>query len=172
MSGAHGAGDPAEPAVEVRPATRVDVEFIFAMIVELAEYERAPDSVTGTAEMLGEALFGPRPSAEALIAERAGERIGYAVFHQTFSTWDCLPGIWLEDLYVSPECRRAGAGEILLRAVAGIAVGRGHSRCGWVALDWNEPALSFYRKHGAELCDAWLVHRVSGAALTRLAAGG
>ncbi len=140
------------------------------MIVALAEYERAPDAVTGSPELLGEALFGEKPTAEAAIAERDGQRIGFALFHGTFSTWECLPGIWLEDLFVMPEHRRGGAGEALLRHVAQIAVERGCTRLEWVALDWNDPALSFYEKLGAEVLDDWLQHRLDGARLRAFAA--
>ncbi len=163
------------PEIAIRPATPDDVEFVYAMIVGLAEYEREPDAVTGTPELLRTALFGGPdgrgPYAEALIATLDGERVGFAVFHGTFSTWECLPGIWLEDLYVMPEHRRYGLGEALFRAVAAIAVERGCTRYGWVALDWNEPALGFYAKHGAALLDEWKVHRLSGESLRALAAG-
>jgi GNAT superfamily N-acetyltransferase len=157
--------------VVIRAAGADDVEFAFAMIVALATYERAPDSVVGTPELLHEALFGKQPTAEAVIAERDGERIGWALFHSTFSTWECRPGIWLEDLFVLPEDRRGGAGEALLRHLAQIAVQRGCTRLEWVALDWNEPALSFYRKHGATVMAEWLQHRMDGAVLEEFAAG-
>ena len=106
-----------------------------------------------------------------MIAERDGQRIGFALFHGTFSTWECRPGIWLEDLFVMPEHRRGGAGEALLRHVAQIAVERGCTRLEWVALDWNEPALTFYEKLGAEVLDDWLQHRLDGARLRAFAAG-
>lgn len=158
-------------AVAIRVARPDDVEFVFSMIVALAQYERAPDAVAGTPELLREALFGRRPAAEAVIAERGGQRIGFALFYATFSTWECRPGIWLEDLFVMPEHRRGGAGEALLRHVARIAVERGCARLEWVALDWNEPALSFYEKLGAEVLDDWLQHRLEGAGLRAFAAG-
>lgn len=156
--------------IVTRAARADDVEFAFSMIVALAEYERAPDAVTGSPELLGEALFGEEPTAEAAIAERDGQRIGFALFHGTFSTWECLPGIWLEDLFVMPEHRRGGAGEALLRHVAQIAVERGCTRLEWVALDWNDPALSFYEKLGAEVLDDWLQHRLDGPRLRAFAA--
>jgi GNAT superfamily N-acetyltransferase len=155
----------------IRPAREDDVELIFALIVELAEYERAPDQVHGTPALLREWLFGASPAAEALIAERDGCAIGFALFHGTFSTWECRPGIWLEDLYVPPEHRRGGVGEALLRQVAALAVKRGCTRLGWTALDWNEPALSFYAKLGAETLGDWKLLRLSGDALERVAAG-
>jgi GNAT superfamily N-acetyltransferase len=155
--------------IEIRPAREGDVDFVFSMIVALAEYEREPQAVTGTPDLLRDALFGPHPAAEAIIAQHDGEPVGFALFHATFSTWECRPGIWLEDLFVRPEYRSLGVGEALFREVARIAVQRGATRYGWVALDWNEPALGFYAKHGAEVLRDWLVHRVSGEALRELA---
>jgi GNAT superfamily N-acetyltransferase len=157
--------------VHVRPAVPDDVEQIHAFIVELAEYEQAREQVTGTVQMLHEALFGPRPSAEALIAAVDGETIGFALFHGTFSTWECAAGLWLEDLYVPPRHRRAGAGGALLSALARIAVERGCPRLEWHALDWNELALGFYARLGAQRLSPWELHRLSGEALHRVAAG-
>ncbi len=156
--------------MRVRPATPDDVPQIYAFIVELAVYEREPDGVTGTLEMVADALFGPRPSAEALIAEVDGEAVGFAVFHGTFSTWECLPGIWLEDLYVPERYRRAGAGYALLSHLAALAVERGCPRLEWHALDWNELALGFYERLGAERLSEWELHRLDGEALRRVAA--
>jgi GNAT superfamily N-acetyltransferase len=161
----------APDVVSVRPATVDDVAVIYAFIVELAVYERAPDAVTGTPEMLADALFGPAPSAEALVAELDGEPAGFALFHGTFSTWECRPGIWLEDLYVPDRYRRAGVGGALLARVAALAVERGCPRLEWQALDWNELALGFYRRLGAERLSAWELHRLAGEALGRVAAG-
>jgi GNAT superfamily N-acetyltransferase len=163
--------EPAPGKVVIRPAREDDVELMFSMIVELAEYERAPEQVRGTPQLLRAALFGSPPTAEALIAESDGVRIGWALFHLTFSTWECRPGIWLEDLYVQPAHRRGGAGEALLRAVAAITVERSYTRLGWVALDWNQLALGFYEKLGAEVLDEWKLHRLSGEALSRVAGG-
>lgn len=157
--------------VKVREATPADVELIYSMIVELAEYERAPDQVTGTPELLAESLFGEHPVAEALVAERDGVPVGFAVFHGTFSTWECRPGIWLEDLYVPPEQRRGGVGAILLSHLARLTVERGCTRLEWNALDWNEPALDFYQRVGATRLSAWELHRLDGEALGRVAAG-
>jgi GNAT superfamily N-acetyltransferase len=159
-------------AVTIRDATPDDVELIYGLIRELAEYERAPDSVTGTPEMLRRALFGSgggAPFAEAAIAERDGGAVGFALFHGTFSTWECLPGIWLEDLYVPPQHRRGGVGEKLLRHVAALAVQRGCARLEWAALDWNTPALQFYERLGAEVLGEWKMHRISNDTLARLA---
>jgi GNAT superfamily N-acetyltransferase len=144
---------------------------IFALIHQLAEYERAPDQVTGTPQLLADALFGERPSAEALIAERGGEPVGFALFYVTFSTWECRPGLWLEDLFVPPEHRRAGVGRALLSALAATALERGYTRLEWVALDWNEPALDFYAQLSATRLDEWVIHRLDGPRLSALASG-
>lgn len=162
--------------VRIRDARRDDVGLIFGWIVELAEYERARDQVKGTPELLEEALFGERPSAEGLIAETRADAgswqpAGFAVFHGTFSTWECRPGIWLEDLYVPPAGRRAGVGGALLARLAAITVARGCARLEWAALDWNAPALDFYVKIGAARLDDWKLHRLDGDALARVAAG-
>jgi GNAT superfamily N-acetyltransferase len=174
--------------ITIRDARREDVELIFGWILELAEYEHGRDQVGGSPELLEGALFGPTPSAEALIAEVrsapgpaaapepepdvvAGtwQPAGFALFYQTFSTWECRPGIWLEDLYVPPAHRRSGAGGALLAHLAKITLARGHTRLEWAALDWNEPALSFYAKIRAARLDEWVLHRLDGAALDRLA---
>ncbi len=147
------------------------MELIYSFIVELAEYERAPEQVTGTPELLTEALFGAHPSAEALIAELEGAPVGFAIFHGTFSTWECRPGIWLEDLYVPSRHRRAGVGGALLTHLARLALERGCARLEWHALDWNSPALDFYEKIGARRLHEWELHRVEGEVLARMAAG-
>jgi GNAT superfamily N-acetyltransferase len=158
-------------AVRIREAERSDVEQIYSWIVELAEYERSPEQVKGTPELLERALFGPKPTAEALIAEVDGEPAGMALFYTTFSTWECLPGLWLEDLYVPPERRRSGVGGALIAHVAAIAVHRGHPRVEWAALDWNAPALEFYEKLGAQRMKEWYMHRLNGATLAQVAQG-
>jgi GNAT superfamily N-acetyltransferase len=170
--------------VSIRPARPDDVGLIYGWIAELAEYERARDQVTGTVEQLSDALFGPAPSAEALIAsvasggceaggeadgEPAGVPAGFALFHSTFSTWECLPGLWLEDLFVSPRHRRSGVGGALIARVAAIAVERGCSRLEWSVLDWNAPALDFYSRLGAARLEDWTVHRLDGVSLARVA---
>lgn len=156
--------------VTVRPAEATDVDLIYSLIVALAEYERAPDQVVGTPELLRRWLFGDAPAAEALIGEVDGEPAGFALFHATFSTWECQPGLWLEDLFVLPEFRRFGVGGRLLGSVAKVALDRGYNRLGWTALDWNEMALSFYRKIGATVLEEWTNHRLSGETLRAVAA--
>jgi GNAT superfamily N-acetyltransferase len=156
--------------IQIRPAERTDVPLLFSFIVRLAEYERAPEMVTGTEELLELALFGERPSAEAVVAELDRDPAGFAVFHGTFSTWECRAGIWLEDLYVSPEHRRAGIGRALMCNLASTTVERGCARLEWAALDWNSPALAFYDGLGAKRLSDWEMLRLDGAALERVAA--
>lgn len=155
--------------MNIRPARREDVARLHALVVELATYERAADRVTGTPDMLAEALFAEPAAAEALVAELDGETVGFALFFHTFSTWVARRGIWLEDLYVSPEHRRAGVGQALLAELARIAVQRGCGRLEWSALDWNQPALRFYAGLGADKLDDWIIHRLHGDALRRVA---
>ncbi len=147
------------------------MDLIYSLIVALAEYEREPEAVVGTPEQLRRWLFGEHPAAEALIGEVEGQAAGFALFHGTFSTWECCPGLWLEDLFVLPQFRRYGVGGRLLSGVARAAVERGYTRVGWTALDWNEMALSFYRKIGATVLDEWTNHRLSGETLRAVAAG-
>jgi GNAT superfamily N-acetyltransferase len=155
--------------VTIRPATPDDAATMLRFIRELAAYEREPDAVETTEPMLRDALFGASPAAEALIAERDGESIGFALFFHTFSTWTGRRGLWLEDLYVTPEARGSGAGAALLRALAGLALDRGCPRLEWTVLDWNTPALEFYRAKGAVPQNEWTTQRVTGAALQALA---
>jgi GNAT superfamily N-acetyltransferase len=156
------------PAIRIRAAERDDVGAVLELIAELAEYEHAADQVKGTEELLLCALFGPEPSAEALVAELEGVTAGFALFYRTFSTWECRPGIWLEDLYIKPEHRRAGIGQALLGRLARIALERGYARLEWAALDWNDPALRFYEQLGARVLDEWRMLRLDGAALERV----
>jgi GNAT superfamily N-acetyltransferase len=155
----------------IRSAARADVPALLGLIRELAVYERLEDQVLATEELLAEGLFGERPAAEALIAERDSEPAGYALWFTTFSTFVGKPGIWLEDVFVLPAHRRAGLGRALLARVAAVAVERDCGRLEWSALHWNEPALAFYRSLAAEPLREWIVHRLTGDALQRLAAG-
>ena len=126
--------------------------------------------MVGTEEDLDRHLFGDRRAAEAVVAELDGEPAGFALFTTSFSTFLCRPGIWLEDVFVRPEHRRAGIGRALVEHVASLAVERGRGRMEWSALDWNEPALAFYRELGARPLTDWIVHRVDGGALRSLGA--
>jgi GNAT superfamily N-acetyltransferase len=156
-------------ALRIRAAERADVAQIFAFIVELAEYERARERVVGTEQLLTEALFGDDPVAEAVIAELDERPVGFALYFRTFSTWLCRSGLWLEDLYVSAEQRRGGVGRALLGHVARVAMERGYGRVEWSALEWNTPALEFYRGLGARRLEEWHLHRLEGDALVRVA---
>lgn len=155
----------------IRDATAADVPEILAMIHELADYERARHEVVATPDLLTEALFGPDPAVYALMAEddETGEVVGFALWFLNFSTWLGRHGVYLEDLYVRPAHRGHGHGKDLLRALARIAVERDYGRFEWWVLDWNEPALEFYRSIGAVPMDEWTVQRVTGDALQRLA---
>lgn len=155
--------------IQIRPATSSDIPLILRLVRELAEFEREPDAVEATEPMLEAALFGERPAAEAVIAEVDGVAQGFALFFQNFSTWTGRPGLYLEDLYVTPDARGLGVGTALLRHLAGIALDRGCGRFEWAVLDWNEPAIRFYRAMGATGMNEWQVQRVTGDALVALA---
>ncbi|VXC73407.1 GNAT family N-acetyltransferase [Sphingomonas sp. 8AM] len=156
----------------IRPATPADVPKMLGFVRDLAAFEKAPDAVEATEPMLHDALFGAQPAVEALIADLDGRAVGFAIFYLTFSTWTGKRGIWLDDLYIAPEARGQGAGAALLKALAGIAVDRGYARFEWWVLDWNTPAIDFYRAKGAVAQDEWTVQRVDGAALLALAGRG
>ena len=158
-------------AVSIKPARPGDVPLILAMVRELAEYERLADRVVATEDALEKHLFGAKPAAEAVIARDGDDPVGFALFYTTFSTFLAQAGIWLEDLFVRPEHRARGAGKALLRHLARVAVDRGYGRLEWAALDWNEPALGFYRNLGAEQIGDWITHRLDGDAIIRLANG-
>lgn len=153
----------------IRPAGPADVPLILALVRELADYERAADQVAATEADLEAALFGPRRVAEALIAELDGEGVGFALYFHNFSTWTGRAGIYLEDLFVRPAARGAGVGCALLQRLAAIAVERGCARFEWAVLDWNAPAIGFYRSLGAEPMDEWTIFRLSGDKLLKLA---
>ena len=167
-----GEGPTVASAPQVRPATEQDVAEIHTMVAELAEYEREPESAAGTVEDFAVALFGPNPRAFCLVGEAPGGAVaGMALWFETFSTWTARHGIWLEDLFVRPPYRGTGLGRMFLQQLAAICLERGYRRLEWNVLDWNEPALGFYRRLGAQALDEWTVHRVSGDALHHLAAG-
>lgn len=153
----------------IRPATPADIPAIHRLIVELAIYEKEPDAVKATHADLNAALFGSRPTAECVLAELDGQAAGLALFFTNFSTWTGKPGLYLEDLFVMPSARGAGLGKALLVHLAGIAAARGYARFEWSVLDWNEPAIGFYKALGAKPMDEWTVMRVEGEALAVLA---
>ncbi|MFJ8083408.1 GNAT superfamily N-acetyltransferase [Streptomyces sp. SAI-170] len=154
----------------IRTATPADVPVIHALIRELAEYEKAPHEVKVTEAQLHEALFGDRPAAYAHIAQddATGDPAGFALWFLNFSTWRGTHGIYLEDLYVRPTARGAGHGKALLTELARLCVERGYQRLEWAVLDWNEPAIGFYRSLGAVPQDEWTVYRLTDEALAEL----
>lgn len=156
------------PALALRPATAADAATVVALVRELATYERMPDAVRMTADDVRAAFAGGH--AHAVLAERDGVAIGLALYFFNFSTWSGRRGLYLEDLFVRPDARGAGAGLALLRHLARLALAAGCARMEWAVLDWNEPALGFYRALGAEALDEWTLHRLDGDALARLAA--
>jgi GNAT superfamily N-acetyltransferase len=148
-------------AFEIEPATARDVPVILQLIRELAEYERAPNDVVATEEGLREVLFGEQPAAHVLIGREEGEPVAFAVYFFNFSTWLGRAGLYLEDLFVKPELRGKGYGQALLVRLAQIAHERGCGRMEWAVLDWNDPAIQFYRKLGAKPMDEWTVYRLT-----------
>jgi GNAT superfamily N-acetyltransferase len=157
---------------EIRPAHVEDVPIILGLIRDLATYERAPDEVTATEEQLVDVLFGERPAAEVLLAFEGQSPVGFAVFFYNFSTWLGRPGLYLEDLFVKPDNRGKGYGRALLIELAKIARGRDCGRMEWAVLDWNEPAIKFYRSLGAKPMDEWTVFRLTRDGIARLAESG
>lgn len=155
--------------INVRPAQTGDCELVCELIHELAEYEKLAHACLVTPGALRAQLFGVRPAAECVMGELDGVAQGFALFFQNFSTFMAKPGLYLEDLFVRPAARGQGLGEALLRRLAQIACERGYGRMEWSVLDWNEPAIGFYRKLGAMPMDEWTVFRVTGDSLTSLA---
>ncbi|HKP05141.1 MAG TPA: GNAT family N-acetyltransferase [Chthoniobacterales bacterium] len=154
---------------KIRTTTDADLPIILSLIRELAEYEREPDAVVATEAGLREVLFGAKPSAEVLLALEEQEPVGFAVYFHNFSTWLGRPGLYLEDLFVRPEKRGKGYGRALLERLAQVAKERGCGRMEWAVLDWNEPAIQFYRKLGAQPMDEWTVFRLTRDGIARLA---
>lgn len=152
---------------EARPG---DEAGILACIIALAVYEKEPDAVDNTVEALTATLFGPDPRAFAHVVERDGQIVGIAVWFATYSTWTGKHGLWLEDLFVLDSERGRGYGKALMSALAGVCVERGYSRFEWTVLDWNEPALGFYRSLGVTAMSEWTTQRLTGDALAALAA--
>jgi GNAT superfamily N-acetyltransferase len=153
----------------IRSAGPDDVGTILRFVRELAAFEREPDAVEATEATLAEALFGESPAAEAVIAEGTDGPLGFALFFHNFSTWTGKRGLYLEDLYVTPEARGQGVGGALLAHLAGVALDRGCARFELSVLDWNADAIAFYRKVGAVGMEDWTIQRMSGKALARLA---
>src|SRR5881398_3283167 len=154
---------------QIRPAGLEDVPIILELIRDLATYERAPDEVTATEEQLVDVLFGERTAAEVLLAFERESPVGFALFFHNFSTWLGRPGLYLEDLFVKPERRGKGYGRALLVELAKIAMERGCGRMEWAVLNWNEPAIKFYRSLGAKPMDEWTVFRLTRDEIAKLA---
>ena len=155
--------------LSIRPAVAADLPLIAQFIRDLAEYEKLAHEVRFDEAVLGDRLFGARPYAEVLIGEIDGVAQGFALFFHNFSTFEGKPGIYLEDLFVRPEARGSGLGKALLKQLAKLAVERDCARLEWWVLDWNEPAIQFYKKLGAHTMDEWTTFRVDGDALKELA---
>ena len=157
-----------EADVTLRSASESDLATILMFIRALGKYERLEHQVVATEDLLRTHLFGPRPMAEVVLAERDGAPVGFALFFSNFSTFLGRPGLYLEDLYVHEHERGHGVGRALLGHLAQLAVDRGWGRMEWAVLDWNESAIGFYRRLGATLLEDWRICRLTGDALTRL----
>ena len=155
--------------IRIERATARDVSLILSLIKALAEYERLADQAVATDAVLRESLFGPQARAEVAIAYAGGEAVGFAVWFHNYSTFLGRAGLYLEDLFVVPQWRGRGIGRQLLAYVARVAVARRCGRMEWSVLNWNEPAIRFYRRMGARAMDEWTVYRLTGETLTRLA---
>ena len=163
--------EPEDARFHMRRATAADVSVILALIKALAAYERAPEEVTATENQLKKVLFGRKPAAEVILGFEGDRPAGFAVFFHNFSTWLGRPGLYLEDLFVRPEMRGKGYGRALLVHLARIARERDCGRMEWAVLDWNVPAIEFYRKLGAKPMDQWTVFRLTREKIGRLADG-
>ena len=155
--------------IMIRVAEPGDIDAIIQFIRDLAAYEKLAHAVKADSDTLARYLFGSRPMAEVLIAERQGDAIGFALFFHNFSTFEGRPGLYLEDLFVRPDARGSGAGKALLVRLAQLAVERDCARLEWSVLDWNEPAIAVYRAIGAVPMDEWTIQRLDGDALQALA---
>lgn len=158
-------------SIHIRPAQAQDAGLILRFIKELAVYERAGDQVAATEAGIVASLFGADSPARALICEVDGEPAGYAVYFFSYSTWQAKKGLYLEDLYISPRQRGGGAGKLMLRHLAQLAVEQGCGRFEWSVLDWNQPAIDFYLSIGAKPQAEWVRYRMDGAALSDFASG-
>jgi GNAT superfamily N-acetyltransferase len=155
--------------LSIRPANPDDIGIVFRFICQLAEYEKLRHEVRTDEAMLAKHLFGSSPKAEVIIGEIDGAPRGFALFFHNFSTFEGRPGLYLEDLFVDPDARGSGLGKALLARLAQLAIERDCARLEWSVLDWNEPAINFYRSLGARSMDEWTVNRVDGDALRALA---
>jgi GNAT superfamily N-acetyltransferase len=155
--------------IQIIPATERDVPLILTFIRKLADYEKLSTEMMATEEVLHQGLFGPRPAAEVVLAYLANQPVGFALYFHNFSTFVGRPGMYLEDLFVEPAHRGKGVGKALLIYVAKLAVERGCGRFEWAVLDWNTPAIDFYRSLGAVPLSDWTLYRLTGDALDRLA---
>ena len=155
--------------IEIRPASPDDCELILRFITELAIYEEAEDAVVATEDDIRNTLFASDSATSAVICEIDRQAVGFAVFFFNYSTWLGKHGLYLEDLYVSPQYRGSGAGKALLKHLAKIALSRNCGRFEWSVLDWNEPAIKFYQSIGAEPQNEWVAYRLTGQALIDLA---
>jgi GNAT superfamily N-acetyltransferase len=157
------------PMLTIRPALAADIPLIQQFIRDLAEYEREPEAAVATQEDLLRDGFGPEPKYRCVIAEWSGEPAGFAFFFYNYSTWQGKPGLYLEDLFVKPTFRGKGIGKSLLLHLAKVAVAENCGRFQWQVLDWNTPAIDFYKSLGAEMMSAWLTMRVEGDSIRKLA---
>ncbi|WP_433200416.1 N-acetyltransferase family protein [Nocardia sp. CA-107356] len=157
---------------QIRRATPADVPALVGLVEDLAEYEKARDECTLTADQLHTALFGPSPAVFAHVVEDEKGVVGCAIWFLNYSTWTGVHGIYLEDLYVKPETRGKGYGKSLLAALAKEAAANGYSRVDWSVLTWNTPSIEFYKSIGANPQDEWVGYRLTGAAIDELAAEG
>ncbi len=153
----------------IRPTQEKDIDAIFELILGLAKYEQLIDKVTGSPDLLRSHLFGDKPYAEAIVAELADRVIGYALFFHTYSTFLTQPGLYLEDVFVSPEYRRQGVGTALIASVAKIAFDRGCGRLEWSVLEWNQNAIEFYQSLGATVLPEWRICRMTVDTLAQIA---
>jgi GNAT superfamily N-acetyltransferase len=156
-------------ATKIRNARPEDIPLILSFIKELAQYEKLSHAVVATEELLRNHLFGPHPKAEVIIASYDGEDVGFALFFHNFSTFVGRPGLYLEDLFVRDTMRGKGIGKALLTHLAKVAVERNCGRFEWAVLDWNTPAIEFYKSLGAEPIDDWTIFRIAGDPLRELA---